>query len=456
MSHGRDYLGNPVSPGSAATLAAIDGFIGGFLGYDPRILEVLAAADGAPGHCLANAYAGWLWMFAESPAGPVNAVRYLARARAAEAGAEPREKLVVALLARWIGADVDGATALADQILEQWPRDLAALKLHQYLNFNRGNCPEMLRVALAALPAAGDVAHLHGMLAFAYEQCHLLPQAESAARQALALCPTEPWAQHALAHVMITQGRILEGIGFLEAASGDWDGLTSFMYTHNWWHLAVFYLSEGRFVDALAIHDRHVWARDRNYSQDQVGAVSLLARLELAGQPVGDRWQQLASYLATRHADVVEPFLTLQYLYGLARADRPEADALLAAVKRRADEAPAAVRGVWADVALPAAVGLVAHARGEHAACRAQLGPALGRMLEIGGSHAQRDLFQQIYLDSLVRSGARVAAQQLLEERRRAEPDGVAINRTLAGLYAELRLPAQAAEAAARAQRPQA
>ena len=74
-------------------------------------------------------------------------------------------------------------------------------------------------------------------------------------------------------------------------------------------------------------------------------------------------------------------------------------------------------------------------------------------MLEIGGSHAQRDLFQQIYLDSLVRSGARVAAQQLLEERRRFEPDGVALNRTLAALYAELGLPAQAAEAAARARR---
>ena len=56
------------------------------------------------------------------------------------------------------------------------------------------------------------------------------------------------------------------------------------MYTHNWWHLALFYISEGRFAEALAVYDRHVWARDRSYSQDQIGAVSLLARLELAGQ----------------------------------------------------------------------------------------------------------------------------------------------------------------------------
>ncbi len=454
MSVVHDYLGNPVTAGGAATLAAIDGFVAGFLGYEPRILEVLAAADADPDHCLANTYAGWLWMFAESPIGPVNAARYLQRARASQAGATLRERQNVDLLARWIAADIDGATAVADLILERSPRDLAALKLHQYLNFNRGNCPAMLRVALGSLPAAGDIAQLHGMLAFAYEQCHLLPEAEAAARAALALYAREPWAQHALAHVMLTQGRILEGIDLLEAATADWDGLTSFLYTHNWWHLAVFYISEGRFDEALGIYDRHVWGRDRDYSQDQIGAVSLLARLELAGQSVGERWSAVAHYLAERRGDVVEPFLTLQYLYGLARAGRAEADELLDAIGRHANEAPAAVRGVWADIARPAAYGLVAHARGDYVTCRAQLRPALGRLLEIGGSHAQRDLFQQIYLDSLVHSGACTAAQQLLEERRRAEPDGVALNRTLAALYGQLRLPAQAAAAAARADRP--
>jgi hypothetical protein len=225
------------------------------------------------------------------------------------------------------------------------------------------------------------------------------------------------------------------------------------MYTHNWWHLAVFYISEGRFADALAIYDQHVWARDRSYSQDQIGAVSLLARLELAGHPVGERWTGLGEYLRVRRGDTVEPFLTLQYLYGLARAGRGEADKLLQAIARRAREAPAALREAWAEVALPAARGLLAHARGDFASARRELGPTLGRMLEIGGSHAQRDLFQQLYLDSLVRSGAQIAAQQLLEERRRFEPNGVALNRTLAALYAELGLPHQAAEAAARARR---
>lgn len=448
-----DYLGNPVTGAGDATLAAIDDFIGGFLGYEERILSILAAADADPGSCLANAYAGWLWMFLESPAAPSRAAGHLARAERAAPGATRREQRVVDLLRDWVAGDVIGATRHADAILAAAPRDLATLKLHQYLDFNRGLCPQMLRVALGALPAAADVPQLHGMLAFAYEQCHLLADAEAAARRALAMLPREPWAQHALAHVMITQGRVTEGIGFLESTSHTWTGLTSFMYTHNWWHLAVFYISEGRFDDALAVHDKHVWARDRSYSQDQIGAVSLLARLELAGQPVGERWTTLAEFLRVRRGDTVEPFLTLQYLYGLARAGLPEADELHTAIARRAREAPEPLRAAWSDVALPAARGLLAHARGDYATSRRELGPTLGRMLEIGGSHAQRDLFQQLYLDGLVRSGARVPAQQLLEERRRFEPDGVALNRTLATLYLELGLPAQAAQAAARARR---
>ena len=450
----QDYLGNTVTGGDGATLAAIDDFIGGFLGYEERMLRIAAAADADPGSCLANAYAGWLWMFLESAAAPAHAAVYLERATRAAPGASRREQLAVELLSAWVQEDLDAATRIAAAILALAPRDLAALKLHQYLDFNRGQCPSMLRVALAALPHAADVPQLHGMLAFAYEQCHLLEPAETAARRALALEPREPWAQHALAHVMLTQGRIREGIRFLEGASGGWDGLTSFMYTHNWWHLAVFYISEGRYAEALDVHDRHCWARDRSYSQDQIGAVSLLARLELAGADVGERWDALGQHLAARATDTVQPFLTLQYLYGLARAGRAEAATLLAAVRARAASAPRALRETWAEVALPACEGLLAFVAHDYDGARRRLGPTLGRMLEVGGSHAQRDLFALVYLDSLCAAGHLVPAQQLLELRRAAEPDGVALNRRLATVYDALGLPGQAAQAAARALRP--
>jgi len=62
-------------------------------------------------------------------------------------------------------------------------------------------------------------------------------------------------------------------------------------------------------------------------------------------------------------------------------------------------------------------------------------------MAEIGGSHAQRDLFEQILLDALVRAGRAGRAQQMLELRRAADPDGVPVNTALAGVYARLGLP---------------
>ena len=449
----RDCLGNAVSGDSSTTLAAIDDFVGGFLGYEERMLRVIGAADADPESCLANAYAGWIWMFLESPAAPAHAVRYLERAARAAGVATERERLATELLRAWAAGDIERATRTADGILEAAPRDLAALKLHQYFNFCRGRAPDMLRVALAALPVAGDVAALHGMLAFSYEQCHLLGEAESAARTSLRMNPREPWAHHALAHVMLGGGRIREGIGFLESVADTWTGLTSFMYTHNWWHLALFLISEGRLEEALAIYDRHCWARDRSYSQDQIGAVSLLARLELAGANVGARWADLGEHLKVRARDTVQPFLTMQYLYGLARAGRPEADELLGAVRTHAATAPPADREVWSEIALPACEALLAHARGDVDRARRRLGPALGRMLAIGGSHAQRDLFAQVYLDSLVRNGQLVPAQQLLEERRAFEPDGVPLNTALAQVYNGLGLSGEAARARQRTRR---
>ena len=193
MKH--DYLGNPVSGEDASTLAAIDDFVGGLLGYEERMLGIVAAADRDPGSCLANAYAGWLWMFLEAPAAPARAAPYLARALRAAPGATHREQLATEVLSAWSADDIAAAARRAEQILALAPRDLAALKLHQYFSFTRGQFPEMLRVALNALPSAGDVAQLHGMVAFGYEQCHLLDDAEAAARTGLRMQPRDPWAR---------------------------------------------------------------------------------------------------------------------------------------------------------------------------------------------------------------------------------------------------------------------
>ena len=387
-----DSLGNPVTVAGDASLAAVGDFVEGFIASEARAVNVLGTAahdDSA----IVQAYAAAVHMFAESRDASTNARPFISKALAAAPQSTPREQRFIRAIAAWVDGDVELAVRLHDEQAREFPRDLASLKLGQYHLFNSGDANGMLRIAMHAQSAAHDVPYFHGMLAFGFEQCHRLGEAEASARHAIAMCRKEPWAHHALAHVMLTQGRNREGHDFMQSVGDTWSGLNSFMITHNWWHQALFAIELGNHDEALHLYDTQVWGVAKDYSQDQVNAVSLLARLELAGVDVGDRWDDVGQYLATRTSDHVLPFLDVQYLYGLARAGRTEADVLMANIE--------AQRGlVWRDVAIPAARGLLAHARREYSKSAEELGHALPRMQEIGGSHAQRDLFTRIHRDA--------------------------------------------------------
>ena len=412
---------------------------------------IQCAADEAPRCCMANVYAGFLWMLLEAPDAARSAAKYVTACAAAAGDCTARERLNVEMLRAWAADDMPLVFRLCDKIAAQFPRDLVIVKLHQYFEFNRGGSPAMLRIALRVLERNADQPYMHGMAAFAYEQCHLLDEAEHEARAALALRRKEPWAQHALAHVMLTRGRIDEGVEFLEGMADTWTGLNSFMSTHLWWHLALLYLSQGRRQKVLEVYDRYCWGISKSYSQDQIGAISLLARFEIAGIDVGTRWQDVGVHVASRAHDTVQPFLTLQYVYALTRAGRPEALTLLASAREHARSAPLCFRAVWRDVALPGCEALHAYARGDYDTAWQGLEAIMSRMAEVGGSHAQRDLFEQILLDAAMKSGRAAAAQQMLELRRRADPDGVPLNTALSVVYTELGLPALAEQARARA-----
>ncbi len=77
----QDALGNEVSRASAATLSGIDDFVTGFLGYEKKAGNIIAAADGEPDAVLANIYAGFTWMFLEAEGRGADGVALSAAAR---------------------------------------------------------------------------------------------------------------------------------------------------------------------------------------------------------------------------------------------------------------------------------------------------------------------------------------------------------------------------------------
>ncbi len=140
------------------------------------------------------------------------------------------------------------------------------------------------------------------------------------------------------------------------------------------------------------------------------------------------------------------PFLDLQYLYGL-RACRPGRGRRAAAATSRPSHRRAAFepRCLGSGSACRPAHGLRAHARGDFAAAIDGLGLALPRLVEIGGSHAQRDLFEQVYLDALVRLGTEASlagAQGILQQQVNRQPESLRLRKQAAAVCARLGLPA--------------
>lgn len=414
----KDAYGNIVTTHSVRTVDAIDLFSYSLLGNGTEFGVVFEASDADRDCGLVAALGGLLGLFIETPDRLQIADRYFERAILAAPKATEREQLLIEALVSSRNNDLPKAISCHRKLVEKYPRDLLSAKIGQTLYFNLGDDEGMLWLADQVIDAHKDTAYAHGMRAFGLEQMSMLGEAEEVGRRATEMLKCEPWAHHAVAHVMITQGRIDEGIQWMKNLSSQWDGCNSFMYTHNWWHLALFHLENESFEDALSLYDRHIWGRDKSFSQDQINAISFLWRLELAGVDVGDRWDNVAKYVAARTFVNDQPFLDMQYVYALARGNRIDAlEQILSGMKKMADGAPEFTRSNWNDVALPASHAFVAFSKRDYKSAVQHLGPARNQMQKIGGSHAQRDLFEQVWIHSLIREKEFDRALPLLKER---------------------------------------
>jgi tetratricopeptide (TPR) repeat protein len=337
-------------------------------------------------------------------------------ARAASLGKTSREGMHQAALLAAAGGDYARACAILDAAVAEDPRDLVALGLAHVFDYFLGN-PGALRArsarALARLEGGEPGYHaVLSMHAFALQECGEYAAAEEAARRAAALEPRDLRAWHAVTHVLEMQGRAGEGLRWLDEGERAWDGEGG-ASTHLWWHRALLHLQQGDAASALSLYDERVAGDGLSALID---AAALLWRLSLAGFSLQDRFQALAWRWEPHAEDAHCAFNDTHAMMAFAGARRWDLAArLLRALDRRL---AGPVRGANHDmtrlVGLPACRAILAHARGEHAEAQAILRALPPVAHRLGGSHAQRDVFQ------LTRAAAEAAARRSL----RSEPGG--------------------------------
>lgn len=415
----QDSQGLIVRTNSQAAIAAINRFMTASLSYGKNAQIIFEAITADSNCALANAYAATYYLTQESAKARTQALPFLEAAKKYFGQASEREQLYVSAILAWAAGNIKQAIAYHEEIAEKYPRDLLSVQMGQYHYFYQGNFPALLNIAEKVLPANRENHFLYGMIAFGLEQCHRLQEAESIGRQAVAMNRQDAWAQHAVAHVMEMQGRLDEGITWMESFTDTWEDCNSMLYTHNWWHIALYYLEKEDIPKVLELYNSYIWGRaTKESSKDQVGAISLLLRLELRGIEVGTRWQEISDYLTPRIHEHSLPFQDLHYVYALAKANKHEqVKEMLLSMADFAKTVPAFTQKTWIEVAVPAAKGIAAYAQKNWQSAIASLRPILSRLYEVGGSHAQRDLFEQLYLDAWLRNEHNNEALRLISRR---------------------------------------
>ena len=291
----KDARGLDVTTDDAAAITAADDFAARLLRLDQGVEAILEAAKRWPATPIVQLYAAAFWLYGQTEDARANAAKHL-RACATLA-VNPRERALHRALTLWHANDNLRALETLGAITVEWPRDLFSAKLAEFLYYVLGQqfMGARFRAHMNRLrPMHADDPDFLAMAAFASELCDDFAEAEAGAGRALAIEPRNPWAQHALTHVLIRQGRIREGLAHMEAFLPLLATCGRPIHSHDAWHLALLHLEELDVAAAMGVFHAHIWGITPDVVVEQLDAIALLWRIEMAGTAVDAQWPSIA------------------------------------------------------------------------------------------------------------------------------------------------------------------
>lgn len=412
----------PISASEPLVLEACQVFCTKLLRLDPGVEGILETAARFPDEPVLQIASAYLWLFGQTPEAQEQSAAYLARAKAGQARLNPREVTWLEALELWHARSFDACATAFEAITQAWPQDLLAVKGAEFIYYILGqqeSGPRFLAHMERLTEYHAEDPDFLAIKAFAHELCGHTGEARELAERALELTPHNPWAQHALEHVLLWEGSPDDAVERMESWLGTWDQAGRIIHCHNAWHVALMHLDRLSVDRAFAVFDEHVWGKSPEFVVEQLDAIAFLWRAEMAGVEVDDaRFQSIVPHVLPLADTLFMPFVTAHYAYLLARAGEQDAlDHLLSRVDERSTQPDAEAQRVWAPVGRSIIHGVAALGQGNAATATEWMEPAMARMTCIGGSDAQDDLFRFAHWDGLRKAGRRADAKALLSRR---------------------------------------
>ncbi|MEM6274836.1 MAG: tetratricopeptide repeat protein [Myxococcota bacterium] len=330
------------------------------------------------------------------------------------------------VLRAWRNDDYPTTALALEALVELTPTHLLAVKLQHGFLFLAGDREGMVRAIDRVLPQWDKESRGYGFVlgcaSFAQGEVENYERADRLGRTAVEHQPDDAWGIHAVSHVYEMRDDNFGGAEWLEWHRSGFESCNNFR-GHVFWHLALFELAQNHLDRVFELCDgevRRAWCGDY---RDMSNVASLLWRLEVDGIDVGDRWEELGEIAAGHHTDHGSAFADAHYVLALARCGRKrELEEFFASMDALAPSGcgqSAVVRGIGNDLC-SAVAALGSGQYREAIACFERAAPNL---TAVGGSNAQRDLFEQLHIHACLSAGDQDRSHRLLQRRLSQRPN---------------------------------
>jgi hypothetical protein len=350
-----------------------------------------------------------------------------ARARKLAAGTTRRERQHVEAIAVAIDGNPPRSLELVRAHLDEFPRDAYVLSqangVYGLIGFSgrQERSEEMFALLQSVAEAYGDDWWFLGAYSFAHHELYLFEEARRLVERSLALEPRNAHGSHSLAHIFYETGEHAAGTAFLDAWMPGYERSAA-LFGHLHWHHALFELAAGQYRRVLNRYDQHL--RPSVVDGAALGALAdaaaLLWRCELYGLSATPLpWEEVRDFAVRSFPRAGTTWADLHCAIAFAASgDQESLQRLIGELRSRlgAGRLPAGA-------VVPLLVeGIAAYARGAYEETVAKIAPVAEQIVRVGGSNAQRELFEDTLLEALLRTGRCAEAEALIRTRLDRRP----------------------------------